>query len=186
MKYIVQSKDVYGAIWQLARALYEKNFRCVDFERWEIGKKIYRISEPTECRVIEISKNVNPVLMYEYEIEEEDCDEFCEDGQWTAEQILWNKQNASMILSKFKQLKEDIMNEQLPDMPEDLASKNQTDAQTQYGRLYRKTSEREEALKDQIERLINCGYRLADAVHQNNGNLHHWAYEVELARELIK
>ena len=74
MKYIVQAKDVYGAIGQLASALYEKDFRYVAFERWEIGKNIYRISEPTECRVIAIGENLKPVLMYEYEIEEVGAD----------------------------------------------------------------------------------------------------------------
>ena len=70
MKYIIQAKEFYGAIEQLADALEEKSYRYTVFDKCEIGKKIYRISEPTECRVIEISKNVKPVLMYEYEIEE--------------------------------------------------------------------------------------------------------------------
>ena len=69
MKYIVQAKEVYGAVGQLASALEEKNYRYTGFERCEIGKKIYRISEPTECRVIAIGENVKPALMYEYEIE---------------------------------------------------------------------------------------------------------------------
>ena len=78
----------------------------------------------------------------------------------------------------------------------DLAADNQAAAAEDYGRLraiynaplsvISANHPEISALKAQIERLINCGYRLADAVHQNNANLHHWAYEVELARELIK
>lgn len=74
MKYIVKAKEVYDAIGQLARALGEKDYRYIAFERWEIGKKIYRISEPTECRVIAFGEDFKPILIYEYEIEEVGAD----------------------------------------------------------------------------------------------------------------
>ena len=72
----------------------------------------------------------------------------------------------------------------------DLAKDNAAAAAEDYGRRcishHHACDCREAALKEQIERMIVWGDRLARGSYPNNQDAEYWNYEVSLARELIK
>ena len=147
----------------------------------EVISKLGRFLEATRGRpLVLICQDTQAEDWEECEEFEDGGGEFCEDEQWKAEQ------NSSMIQSKFKPLTEDsIVNEQLPDMSEDLASKNQTDAQTQYGRTCSVVLERTELNESEHvalikaashDRYLSCTFGSGVYLAANEGN--RWAFEL--------